>query len=61
MTPEEKNDPLRARTASELAKMFAKGKRSKYGSPTVDGLGLIDRECKTIAKALREHAKRCGR
>lgn len=51
-------DPLRIRKARELARMFAKGRRSKYGSPMVDGLGLVDPECIKIAVALREYVKR---
>lgn len=52
------NDALRVRTARELARMFAKGKRSKYGSPQVDGLGLMDRECLKVSKALQDYANR---
>lgn len=51
-------DALRVRKARELATMFAKGRRSKYGSPVVDGLGLMNPECMKIAVALREYAKR---
>lgn len=38
--------------------MFAKGRRSKYGSPMVDGLSLVQPECTKIAVALREYSKK---